>query len=75
MARKNNEDKSIASAAAEQVRETVEFDVWWASRQSQIPAHHHKEIIKADMRGRGVSMKETMQDFDEALKKYGIQLA
>lgn len=53
----------------------VEFDGWWAARSSVIPAVHKKEIIKADFKGRKVSMVSTMADFDEALKQYGVKLA
>lgn len=53
----------------------VEFDAWWASRSSMIPAMHKKEIIKADFKGRKVPMVSSMADFDEALKKYGVKLA
>ena len=53
----------------------VEFDGWWAARSGVIPAVHKKEIIKADFKGRKVSMVSTMADFDEALKQYGVKLA
>jgi hypothetical protein len=56
------------------VEDKVEFEEWLALRQAQIPAHHHKEIIIADFKGRGLSMKETVQTFDEALKRYGVKL-
>lgn len=52
----------------------VEFDAWYASRSSRIPLHHHKEIIKADMKARKTPMVATMAAFDAALKKYGIKL-
>lgn len=66
-----------ADEAAPQVVEAikVEFDGWWAARSSVIPAVHKKEIIKADFKGRKVSMVSTMADFDEALKQYGVKLA
>lgn len=65
-------------AAAEEAapmpeQEIFEFDVWWVLRQAKIPAHHMKEVIKADMRARGVSDKETLECFDKALKDYGIK--
>jgi hypothetical protein len=63
------QDSSLA-----EVEDKVEFEEWYASRQAKIPAHHHKEVILADFKGRGLSMKETMQAFDEALKRYGIKL-
>lgn len=53
----------------------LEFDGWWALRSAAIPAIHKKEIIKADFKGRKVSMVSTIAEFDEALKKYGVKLA
>lgn len=52
----------------------VDFDVWFAMRGPRIPGHHHKEIIKADFKGRGLGQSESMEVFDEALRKYGIKL-
>lgn len=67
------------AAIEEQPRKKVEaakvqFDAWWAARASQIPAIHKKEIIRADMKGRKISMVATMAEFDEALKMYGVKL-
>jgi hypothetical protein len=52
--------------------EKVDFDAWFAMREPKIPSHHHKEIIKADFKGRGLGQHESLARFDEALKKYGI---
>lgn len=54
--------------------EKVHFDQWYALRHEQIPPQHHKEIILADFKGRGVAIESTMEEFDEALKKYGVDL-
>lgn len=84
MSKKNRRDRALAqesapAASAEQasqlMEELVDFDGWWAARSSKIPSHHHKEIVKADFRGRGLSMMETMEDFDDALKEYGLVLS
>lgn len=53
----------------------LDFDGWYAGRASRIPAHHHKEIIRADFRGRKMPVMATMAEFDAALKKYGVTLA
>lgn len=53
----------------------VDFDAWFAVRAGQIPRHHHKEIIKADFKARGLGQCESLEDFDGALNKYGIKLA
>jgi hypothetical protein len=53
---------------------TVGFDVWFAMREKKIPGQHLREIIWADFKGRGLSNKETLADYDMALAKYGIKL-
>lgn len=53
----------------------VEFDAWYASRASRIPSQHHKEILWADFKARGLKKMALMNEYDEALKKYGVQLA
>lgn len=52
----------------------IDFDAWFCLRQDSIPGHHHKEIILADFKARGLSTLETMSSFDEALRLYGIKL-
>ena len=52
----------------------VDFDVWWVLTKKSIPGHHYKEIIQADFRARGLSLKETMQSYNDALNKYGLKL-
>lgn len=76
------EEQAEAAPSVEQApahrraeRPKVQFDAWWAARSAMIPAVHKKEIIKADMMGRKVPMVATMAEFDEALKKYGVELA
>jgi poly(3-hydroxyalkanoate) synthetase len=53
----------------------LDFDAWWILTENKIPGHHYKEIIQADFRARGLSSKETMQSYNEALKKYGLKLS
>jgi hypothetical protein len=81
MAKKNKMQKpaeAIKAAPVEQSQEEqapkVAFDSWYAARASAIPAVHKKEIIKADFKGRKVPMISTMEEFDLALKKYGVEL-
>jgi len=52
----------------------VKFDVWYAMRVTKIPAQHHKEILKADFTGRGLKDFDTVENFDKALRKYGVSL-
>ena len=53
---------------------TIAFDAWWAMNEKRIPVQHRKEIIKADFRARGLSMKETANTYNDALKVYGVKL-
>ena len=62
-------------AAPEEAEPKVDFDAWFAMRRAKIPAHHHKEIIKADFKRRNLGQCESLKDFDAALKKYGLNLA
>ena len=55
--------------------EKLDFDAWHCMREEQIPKAHHKEIIKADFKGRGLGQHESLEDFDAALAKYGVKLA
>lgn len=61
--------------AAQEPEEKLDFDAWHVMREAQIPRAHHKEIIKADFKGRGLSQVESASAFDAALKKYGVKLA
>lgn len=69
------ETSAAMPAACEEVEPKVDFDAWFAMRGSKIPPQHHKEIVKADFKGRGLSQHESLEDFDAALRKYGIKLA
>lgn len=54
--------------------ELMDFDTWFSKRQSDIPMHHHKEIIKADFKARKMADMATMEEFDKALRRYGVKL-
>jgi hypothetical protein len=54
--------------------ELMDFDTWHAIRQGQIPMQHRKEVLKADFRARGLLALATMEQFDQALEKYGVKL-
>lgn len=69
--KKKEEKKEVESAPTADV---YEFDVWWVMRRDRMPKHHMKEVIKADFMARGVNSKDTLENFDKALEKYGIKL-
>lgn len=54
--------------------EKVSFDSWYHQRKDRIPKCHHKEIIMADMRSRGLGKEATVEEFDKALELYGVKL-
>lgn len=53
----------------------VTFDSWYHLRASKIPKQHMKEIIAADFKARKLSDMESIEDFDNALKQYGVKLS
>jgi hypothetical protein len=70
----NKIEQVVAPVIVKAEEAKISFDVWFASRKNKIPTQHYKEIILADMKGRGVAIINTMAKFDEALEKYGIKL-
>jgi hypothetical protein len=52
----------------------VSFDAWWAVTAKKIPTQHHKEVVMADFKARGLSKNETMDAYNKALKQYGVKL-
>jgi hypothetical protein len=56
-------------------KELVDFDTWYVMRESAIPRQHHKEILKADFKARGLKEQEPVEVFDKALIRYGVKLA
>jgi len=54
--------------------EKVSFDSWYHQRKSKIPKQHRKEILLADFSSRGVGSEATAEEYDKALKLYGIEL-
>lgn len=74
MAKRQKEAPAQQPAAPASTSPTVDFDAWWALTEKKIPQHHRKEIIQADFRARGMSQRETLQSYNEALGKYGLKL-
>lgn len=56
------------------VEKKVSFDSWYHQRCHKIPKQHRKEVIMADFKSRGLGKMATMEEFDKALKLYGIKL-
>ena len=64
--------EKVAPSRLEEMR--MSYDSWYALRSDQIPKHHKKEVIWADMKSRGTALEAPCTAFDEALSKYGIKL-
>lgn len=78
--KKNEQEKHNAAPEVKKIvpenkiDNKISFDQWWMQRAKFIPKQHKKEIIKADFIGRGLKKEETLQQYDEALEKYGIRI-
>jgi hypothetical protein len=68
---KNKEELKAGPAALPM---KVDFDAWWAMVEKKLPEQHRKEIIKADFRARGLTLKESIKAYNEGLEKYGLKL-
>jgi len=73
MARKERQ-MAQQEMSAEQSQPKIAFEAWWALMQKRMPPNHHKEIVMADFRARGLSMQEPMAVFEKALADYGVKL-
>jgi hypothetical protein len=64
-------NKAIPAVKASQ---KVSFDTWFHLRKMKIPKHHLKEIIWSYFKSRGLSKEETLERYDEEVKRYGIKI-
>ena len=71
---KKSEEKQVVTPVVEPTSPVVSFTVWYSMRAPKIPKFHPMNVIKADFESRGLSENETMETFDESLKKYGINI-
>lgn len=54
--------------------EMISFSSWYHQRKDKIAKCHHKEIIMADFKARGLGEEATVEEFDKALELYGVKL-
>lgn len=52
----------------------IEFEAWWAMVNKKLPPQHRKEVVSADFTARGLSKRETIGAYNEALELYGVKL-
>jgi hypothetical protein len=62
------------SAPVVALKALVSFDSWFHQRKDKIARCHHKEIIAADFKARGMEDRASIEDFDKALELYGVKL-
>lgn len=66
--------KIVAPIVAKVEEELVDFDQFWMSLPGKVQLPFHlKEILKADFKARGLSLKEPMSKYDAALRKFGYK--
>lgn len=75
---KQEEDKKRETMKKQEPKKKEEskisFDVWYAKVVDKIPAHHRKEVIKVDMKARGIEGLQTKEAWNKALELYGVKL-
>lgn len=71
---KEMENKKRKDATIVQPEKKMSFDSWYHQRSSKIPKQHMKEILAADFKSRGLKDEATMEEYDKALKLYGVNL-
>lgn len=75
MANKAEAAKSIPKSESTPVAESISFDIWWMGFIRKVKIRpSYKEIIIADFKARGLSMKEKQEDYDKAIESFGIKL-
>lgn len=76
MASKEEAVKKAPKVEAEPTAESVSFDIWWMGLIRKIKIRpSYKEIIIADFKARGLSMKEKEEDYDKAIESFGFKLS
>ncbi len=68
------EKKRAKAAPKEKAPRKVSFDSWYHLRKVKIPVHHLKEIIWSYFKSRGLTTQETIEKYDNELKRYGISI-
>ena len=66
--------KREENAVATEPDVVMSFDTWYHQKKDKIPKRHMKEIILADFKARGLESEATQEEFDKALRLYGIKL-
>lgn len=70
---KKMENKRREESGGQPKQAVVHFEAWFHQRKNVIPAIHKKEVIMADFKSRGLDQEATIEQFDRALKLYGVK--
>jgi hypothetical protein len=63
----------VALETANQEDNIISFDEWWLSREADLKKpSYFKEILKVDMKARGLSKKELVSKWDWAARQFGL---
>ena len=75
VANKEQAAKLAPKSEKEPAAESISFDIWWMGFIRKVKIRpSYKEIIIADFKARGLSMKEKEEDYDKAIESFGIKL-
>jgi hypothetical protein len=51
----------------------INFEEWWLLRYSSFKMNPYlKDVLRADMKGRGLGVKNTLKQWDDAAKLFGL---
>ena len=73
---KKMEEKKRKEAEVKVIKpvQKISFDSWFHLRGNKIPKMHDKLVIWAYFKSLGLSKLEKMEDFDSAIRKYGLKV-
>lgn len=75
MAKKDEAAKTAPQPKAKPEADVIDFDMWWMGMIRKVDMRpSYKEIVIADFKARGFSMREKQEDYDRALELFGIKL-
>lgn len=70
---KKMEQERRQNSGGTPLEKKVHFESWFNQRKHLIPEIHKKEVILADFKARGLDIEATMEQFDRALRLYGVK--
>ena len=75
VATKEEAAKSTPKPQVQPEAESISFDIWWMGFIRKVKIRpSYKEIIIADFKARGLSMKEKEEAYNKAIESFGFKL-